>query len=78
MSAADLVYFSAADLAERYSCHPITIWKWAASGRLPKPVKLLGSRCTRWRSDDIEAYERESPSPRRNAPPHAEGPKGAC
>ena len=35
-----LVYYSAADLAKRYHIHPITVWKWSASGQLPKPVKL--------------------------------------
>jgi len=50
-------YFSANELAERFGVHVITVWKWASSGRLPKPVKLLGSRATRWRVEDIERTE---------------------
>lgn len=32
-----------------------TIWRWVASGRFPKPVKLSG-RVTAWRCEDIRAW----------------------
>ncbi|MGN6227122.1 MAG: helix-turn-helix transcriptional regulator [Dyella sp.] len=32
-----------------------TIWRWVASGRFPKPVKLSG-RVTAWRCEDIHAW----------------------
>jgi len=57
MTSANRRYYSAKDLAERFGVHVITIWKWASSGRLPKPVKLLGSRASRWRAEDIERVE---------------------
>ena len=33
-------YISAEQLAERYSVDRSTIWRWAARGALPRPVKL--------------------------------------
>lgn len=54
----NVVYFRAADLASRYGVHVITIFKWAASRNLPKPVKL-GPNTTAWRSDTIERWEAE-------------------
>ena len=56
MTTDSIVYFSAADLARRYRIHKITVWKWAARGRLPKPMKLSPGT-TRWRSDLIESHE---------------------
>ena len=43
------------DLAERYSIHRVTPWRWVQSGKLPKPIKMNGS--TRWKLADIEAWE---------------------
>jgi prophage regulatory protein len=35
--------------------HPISVWKWQATGRLPKPIKL-GPRKTAWRASDLAAW----------------------
>lgn len=51
-----VVYISAAQLAKRYGIHVVTVWRWAQIGRIPQPVRLT-PRTTRWRKDEIEAYE---------------------
>lgn len=43
----DSKYASAATLARRYDTSASTIWRWAASGILPQPIKL-GPNSTRW------------------------------
>lgn len=51
-------YFSDKTLAARYQVSRATIWRWVQESRLPHPVKINGS--TRWRSNDIEAFEAQS------------------
>jgi prophage regulatory protein len=51
-------YYPASYLAERYACHPVTIWKWVARGILPRPVRL-GPNLTRWAGAAIEQHERQ-------------------
>jgi prophage regulatory protein len=53
-----LIYYRARDLAKRYQVHEVTIWKWVRSGNLPPPTRL-GANTVGWRSDRIEARERE-------------------
>lgn len=43
-------------VAIRLHVSRVTVWRWAASGRLPPPVRL-GPHTTRWRLADIEAFE---------------------
>ena len=38
-------------VAAMYGCTPRSIWKWAAAGVLPRPVKIGGS--TRWKRCEI-------------------------
>jgi prophage regulatory protein len=45
-------------LAEIYGVSRSTIWRWAASGILPKPVQLSPG-CSRWRMEDIEKRDAE-------------------
>ena len=45
-------------LAERYSVHRVTIWRWVREGRFPSPIKLTAG-CSRWRMADVEAHEAE-------------------
>jgi predicted DNA-binding transcriptional regulator AlpA len=52
----DMLYVSASQLAERYSVSRATVWRWAANGLLPKPVKLSSST-TRWRLSEIESRD---------------------
>lgn len=35
---------------------PSLLWRLAATGELPQPVKLPGARCSRWRKSDLDAY----------------------
>ena len=42
-----------ADVADRLSCHPATIWRGAATGTLPRPIKIGGM--TLWDLDEIDA-----------------------
>ncbi|MEP4197261.1 MAG: AlpA family phage regulatory protein [Aliishimia sp.] len=44
-------------VADRYSTHIATIWRWAKDvDDFPAPVKL-GNGATRWRLSDLDAYE---------------------
>lgn len=45
-------------LAERYSVHRVTIWRWVREGRFPSPIKLTPG-CSRWRMADVERHEAE-------------------
>ncbi len=51
-------YISDQQLAERYSIHRATVWRWAANGILPSPISLSPG-CTRWRLDQIEQRDAE-------------------
>jgi prophage regulatory protein len=50
-------FYSDRNLASRYKVSRATILRWASSGNLPNPCKL-SENCTRWRSSDIEAWEK--------------------
>lgn len=39
-------------IANLYGCSPNTIWRWAAAGVIPKPIKV-SSQQTRWRVGDV-------------------------
>lgn len=52
----DRRYVADTFLADRYDTSRVTIWRWARQGTFPKPVKL-GPNCTRWRLEDVEAWE---------------------
>ena len=41
------------DVAKRLSCGKSTVWRWAAEGVIPKPIKIGGA--TRWLRSEIEA-----------------------
>lgn len=51
-------YLTDRELAARYKVSRNTIWGWARTGNLPKPVKL-GAACTRWLRSDVEQFERQ-------------------
>lgn len=51
-------FLSDKGVAARYDVSRATIWRWAAEGRIPKPVKVVGS--TRWRIADLLAWEAEA------------------
>lgn len=45
-------FASAKTIAHALDTSETTVWRWAASGRLPKPYKL-GGGTTRWRTDEV-------------------------
>lgn len=51
-------FISASQLAERYGVDRSTVWRWAARGIIPAPVKL-SDQCTRWRLEQIEQRDAE-------------------
>ena len=51
-------FYNVSFLARRYDVHPVTVWKWAARGILPKPVKI-GPNTSCWSGAVIEAHERQ-------------------
>lgn len=53
---ADRPFWDDLELAERYRTHRATIWRWAAIGKFPKPVKI-GPGTTRWKGCDVAAFE---------------------
>jgi prophage regulatory protein len=50
------IYAQDIHLASRYSVARATIWRWAAEGRIPQPIKLTPG-CARWRVVDLESFE---------------------
>lgn len=52
------VYFQDAQVAARYGVNRASIWRWLKSDKsFPKPVSLSPG-CSRWRLEDLEAWER--------------------
>jgi predicted DNA-binding transcriptional regulator AlpA len=47
--------YRARELGSLLNIHPMTVWRWARKGRLPKPIKI-GPATTVWRSSDIVAW----------------------
>ena len=54
----ETVYLTDRQLAERFGVSRQTIWRWAGAGVMPQPVKLSPG-FTRWRSDQVKAWEQE-------------------
>jgi prophage regulatory protein len=51
------LFLTARDLSRRYGVSVATIWRWSSERNdFPRPIKL-GSGCTRWRIEDLEAFE---------------------
>ena len=51
-------YFTADELAREFGVHRTTIWRMAARGDLPAPLRV--GRICRWRPQDIEAWRLEN------------------
>lgn len=45
---------AASDAARMLGVSTRTLWRWAASGRVPPPVRIGG--CARWRVADLDAW----------------------
>lgn len=48
-------YIRARVLAPMLGIAVVTLWRWAATGKIPKPIKL-GVRVTAWRVEDIRQW----------------------
>ena len=48
-------YIRAAALAPMLGIAVVTLWRWAANGKLPKPIKL-SERVTAWQVKDIRQW----------------------
>lgn len=51
-----IVWASDSQLANFFSVSRATVWRWAAAGRIPQPVKLSPG-CTRWKLADIQQLQ---------------------
>lgn len=51
-----VAYVSDKQLARRYGINRATVWRWAATGRLPAPVRLTPN-VTRWDLRAVEAFD---------------------
>lgn len=47
---------SVKQIANRYSVHEKTIWRWTRNGQFPRPVRLTPG-CVRWRESDLAEWE---------------------
>jgi predicted DNA-binding transcriptional regulator AlpA len=47
-------YWRAEQIAENLGVSISTVWRWSASGKLPKPKKL-SKRVTVWNAADVQA-----------------------
>jgi excisionase family DNA binding protein len=61
MKSSESALLTVRDVARRLGIGVRTVWKWTATGQLPPPVRLSGSRFTRWRAADLEQYIAELP-----------------
>ena len=48
-------YLSVHSVAARYDCHPSSVWRWAAQGKFPYPVKIGGM--TRWLEAEVDEHD---------------------
>lgn len=62
-------YVSDQQLAVRYDVHRSTIWRWPQSRGFPQPVRL-SPQCTRWRLEDVVAWEQRQCAHPADADPH--------
>jgi predicted DNA-binding transcriptional regulator AlpA len=49
-------YVSVRYAARRFGVSVPSIWKWARTGKFPKPLKF-GQNISRWRISDLDAWE---------------------
>lgn len=58
-------FASVYDLAQRYDCHPSSVWRWVAQGKFPHPVKIGGM--TRWLESEVSEHEAKAAAEREAA-----------
>lgn len=53
-----MIYLKDTQVAARYEASRATVWRWLKNDpSFPRPVSL-SSGCTRWKLEDLEAWER--------------------
>ncbi|QYA11721.1 AlpA family phage regulatory protein [Rhizobium sp. AB2/73] len=58
MATSNTLYLKVDQVGARYGVSRPTIWRWTRKEpSFPKPV-TLSNCCTRWKIDDLEAWER--------------------
>lgn len=60
-------YLTDKQIASRFGVVQHTIWRWVREGHFPPPVRL-GPGCTRWTTEDVEAFEAARRSERKPGP----------
>ena len=45
-------------VADRYDCHPSTVWRMVKAGQLPAPVKI--GNLTRWELGELDAADTQN------------------
>lgn len=53
-----MTYLTVKQIATRLAVSVPTVWRWTREADFPKPIKL-SANCTRWKLEDIEAWEAE-------------------
>lgn len=48
-------YIRAKALAPLLGISVVTLWRWSAAGKMPKPVRL-SERVTAWRAEDVRMW----------------------
>ncbi|MFM5237565.1 helix-turn-helix transcriptional regulator [Aeromonas veronii] len=55
-------FVRAATLAKVLGISVVTVWRWSAAGKLPKPVKISG-KVTGWPVADVRAWIADKRNP---------------
>lgn len=50
------MFLTDVQVAKRYGVSRPTVWRWVSTGKLPQPIRFSRG-CTRWRIDQLEAFE---------------------
>lgn len=58
-------YLTVSAVAERYACHPSSVWRWVAQKQFPQPIRIGG--ITRWLEAEIEAHDAKAAAQREAA-----------
>ncbi|TQE98740.1 MAG: DNA-binding protein [Spiribacter salinus] len=45
-------------VADRYGVTPMTVWRWARAGQIPKPKKI-GGNTTRWYGPALDEHDQK-------------------
>ena len=43
------------ELGKLLGTHPVTLWRWARNGKMPRPIKISDGTA-RWRAGDVKKW----------------------